>query len=129
MSIESANEEYVPVGPGGQRQTSSYLRELLESQGLRPRRQLGQNFLIDLNLLELLVKSASIEPTDVVLEVGAGTGGLTTRLAAAAAGVVAVEIDPGFHRLVSREVESLPNVELLHADALAGKNKMNPDVT
>jgi 16S rRNA (adenine1518-N6/adenine1519-N6)-dimethyltransferase len=119
----------VPPSRGGPRQTSSYLKELLQSQGLRPRRQLGQNFLIDLNLLELLVHAATIEPSDVVLEVGAGTGGLTTRLAAIAAGVVAVEIDPGFHRLVAREVASLPNVELLHADALAGKNKMNPDVT
>jgi 16S rRNA (adenine1518-N6/adenine1519-N6)-dimethyltransferase len=125
-----AHGEFVPISsPGAQRQTSSYLKELLESQGLRPRRQLGQNFLIDLNLLELLVRAAGIQPTDVVLEVGAGTGGLTTRLAALAAGVVAVEIDPGFHRLVMREVSSLPNVELLHADALASKNKMNPDVT
>jgi len=114
--------------PGGPRQTTSYLRELLASQGLRPRRQLGQNFLIDLNLLELLVNAATIGPKDVVLEVGAGTGGLTTRLAALAAGVVAVEIDPGFHRLVSREVAALPNIELFHADALAGKNKLNPDV-
>jgi len=125
---ESPRPESAPPHPGGQRQTASYLKELLDSQGLRPRRQLGQNFLIDLNLLELLVRAASIEPTDVVLEVGAGTGGLTTRLAAAAAGVVAVEIDPGFHRLVSREVADLSNVELLHADALAGKNKMNPVV-
>jgi 16S rRNA (adenine1518-N6/adenine1519-N6)-dimethyltransferase len=114
--------------PGGPRQTTSYLRELLESQGLRPRRQLGQNFLIDLNLLEVLVNAATIEPGDVVLEIGAGTGGLTTRLAALAAGVVAVEIDPGFHRLASREIASAPNVELIHADALAGKNKINPDV-
>ena len=57
---------------GGQRQTSSYLRELLNSQGLRPRRQLGQNFLIDLNLLELLVKAGTIESGDVVLEIGEG---------------------------------------------------------
>lgn len=113
---------------GGTRQTSSYLRELLDSQGLRPRRQLGQNFLIDLNLLELLVSAATVGPADVVLEIGAGTGGLTTRLAALAAGVVAVEIDPGFHRLVAKEVASLPNVELIHADALAGKNKLNPVV-
>jgi 16S rRNA (adenine1518-N6/adenine1519-N6)-dimethyltransferase len=114
--------------PGGPRQTTSYLRELLDSQGLRPRRQLGQNFLIDLNLLELLVGAATVGPTDVILEIGAGTGGLTTRLAAISAGVVAVEIDPGFHRLVAREVASLPNVELIHADALAGKNKLNPVV-
>jgi 16S rRNA (adenine1518-N6/adenine1519-N6)-dimethyltransferase len=128
-AADEAAEKPMERAAAGTRQTSSFLKELLESQGLRPRRQLGQNFLIDLNLLELLVRAATIEPNDVVLEIGAGTGGLTTRLAMQAAGVVAVEIDPGFHRLVSREVASFLNVELLHADALAGKNKMNPEVT
>ena len=69
---------------------------------MTPHRKLGQNFLIDLNLLDLLVRASGIDEQDVVLEVGAGTGGLTTRLAGRAGRVVSVEIDPGFFRLVSR---------------------------
>lgn len=110
------------------RQTLTYLSNLLASQGLRAKRQLGQNFLIDLNLLDLLVRSANLHESDVVLEVGAGTGGLTTRLAQAAGHVVSVEIDAGFHRLVQQEVGALSNVTLLHADVLAGKNRIEPSV-
>lgn len=118
-----------PSPRGGPRQTRSYLIELMEATGLRPRRQLGQNFLIDLNLLGLLVEAAALEPDDVVLEVGAGTGGLTARLAERAARVVSVEIDPGFFALAQRETSRFSNVELIHTDILAGKNKLRPEVT
>jgi 16S rRNA (adenine1518-N6/adenine1519-N6)-dimethyltransferase len=117
-----------PRRPPNPRQTLSYLSNLLASQGLRPKRRLGQNFLVDLNLLDLLVRSSGVGRSDVVLEVGAGTGGLTTRLAEVAGRVVSVEIDAGFHRLVHQEVRTLPNVALLHADALAGKNRVEPAV-
>lgn len=110
------------------RQTLTYLSNLLAAQGLRPRRQFGQNFLIDLNLLNLLVRSANLTKNDVVLEVGSGTGGLTTRLAEQAGHVVSIEIDPGFHRLARQEVAGAANVILLHADVLAGKNTINPAV-
>lgn len=113
---------------GGQRQTQTYLRNLLDSNGLRPRRQLGQNFLVDLNLLDLLVESSQVQPTDVVLEIGAGTAGLTSRLAARAKHVVSVELDPGFYKLARYELQGQANVDLLHADALHNKNRMNPDV-
>lgn len=112
--------------PGGKHQTRSYLQGMLEANGLRPRRQLGQNFLIDLNLLELLVRASSLRPDDVVLEIGTGTGGLTSRVAERVAHVVSVEIDPGFHKLAQRETQHLSNITLLQCDALAGKNKLNP---
>lgn len=121
------NEPTKPA-PGGGRQTRTYLMEMLEANGLSPRRQLGQNFLIDLNLLNLLVEAAPIGKQDVILEVGAGTGGLTSRLAEKAGYVVSVEIDPGFYQLASRETRNLPNVTLLHQDALANKNEISPDV-
>ena len=123
-----APEESESRSLGGPRQTQGYLRNLLDANGLRPRRQLGQNFLIDLNLLEMLVESAHVGPDDVVLEVGAGTGGLTSRLGALAKRVVTVEIDPGFQRLVRREIAGLSNVELICGDVLDGKNKINPEV-
>ena len=57
--------------------------------------RLGQNFLADPNLLDAIVRDAGLAPEDVVLEVGAGEGVLTERLAAAAAHVHVVEIDRG----------------------------------
>ena len=68
------------------RQTRTHIGELLARHGLRPRHDLGQNFLIDLNLLEFLVAQAEIGPADLVLEVGSGTGGLklTPRVSAGA---------------------------------------------
>ena len=63
------------------RQTLTYLRNLFEAHGIRPKKKLGQSFLIDLNLLDLIVRTAELTPDDLVIEVGAGTGSLTTRLA------------------------------------------------
>jgi 16S rRNA (adenine1518-N6/adenine1519-N6)-dimethyltransferase len=128
VDSSSESKESAPHSLGGPRQTQGYLRNLLDANGLRPRRQLGQNFLIDLNLLEMLVESAHVGPEDVVLEVGSGTGGLTSRLGALAKRVVTVEIDPGFQRLVRREIAGLSNVELICGDVLEGKNKINPEV-
>jgi 16S rRNA (adenine1518-N6/adenine1519-N6)-dimethyltransferase len=110
------------------RQTLSYLRNLFEGRGIRPKNKLGQNFLIDLNLVDLIVRSAELTREDLVLEVGSGTGSLTTRLAEQAGAVVSVEIDPAFFALVSEAVAGRENVTLLHADALASKNQINPEL-
>src|SRR5262245_58294652 len=112
------------------RQTQSYLLRRFEEAGIRPLARHGQNFLIDLNLLDLLVRTAKIGPQDVVLEVGTGLGSLTTRLAAAAAAVVTVEIDPRLQQLASEEFAAagLTNVTLLAQDALQSKNTMSPAV-
>jgi 16S rRNA (adenine1518-N6/adenine1519-N6)-dimethyltransferase len=79
--------------------------------------RLGQNFLADTNLLDAIVRDAQLEPDDVVLEVGAGEGPLTERLAAAASHVHAIELDrnlaPALH-----EVTALPNVDVHWGDAL-----------
>jgi 16S rRNA (adenine1518-N6/adenine1519-N6)-dimethyltransferase len=99
-----------------------------EEAGIRPTARHGQNFLIDLNLLDLLVRAAEIGPKDVVLEVGAGLGSLTTRLAERAAAVVSVEIDPRMHQLASEELAGASNVSLLNQDALHNKNTLSPAV-
>src|SRR5438045_8957756 len=88
-------ENAIP-GRGGPRQTLSYLRTLFEERGIKPKNKLGQNFLIDLNLLDLLVRSAELSPQDLVVEVGCGTGGLTARLAAITGAVLEVAIDAAF---------------------------------
>jgi 16S rRNA (adenine1518-N6/adenine1519-N6)-dimethyltransferase len=79
--------------------------------------RLGQNFLADTNLLEAIVRDAELSPDDIVLEVGAGEGPLTERLAAAAAHVHAIELDRGLEAALA-PVAALPSVELHWGDAL-----------
>jgi 16S rRNA (adenine1518-N6/adenine1519-N6)-dimethyltransferase len=110
------------------RQTQSYLRGLFAQRGIAPRHRFGQNFLIDLNIHELIVKTADVGPDDVVLEVGPGAGALTTLMAARQAAVVAVEIDPALARLTSEATAGLPNVRVLGTDILARKSMINPEV-
>ena len=107
-------------------QTISFLQRRLAEAGVRINKRHGQNFLIDLNLVNMLVDAADLGPDDVVLEVGTGMGGLTMLMAPRVAAVVTVEIDPRMHQLASEELIDLPNVVLLQADALKGKNHLNP---
>jgi 16S rRNA (adenine1518-N6/adenine1519-N6)-dimethyltransferase len=108
------------------RQTLSYIKGLLQSRRLIPKNKMGQNFLIDLNLVDLVVRTAELTPEDCVLEVGTGTGSLTARLADAAGAVFTVELDPAFFEMSRQHLAARPNVRQLHGDALAGKNKLNP---
>jgi 16S rRNA (adenine1518-N6/adenine1519-N6)-dimethyltransferase len=79
--------------------------------------RLGQNFLADPNLLDAIVRDAELAPEDVVLEVGAGEGVLSERLAAAAAHLHTVEIDRGLEPALE-PVAALPNVDLHWGDAM-----------
>ena len=110
------------------RQTQSYLRSLFAQRGMAPQHRFGQNFLVDLNLHDLIVKTAGVGPDDVVLEVGPGAGAMTSLMAATGAVVVAVDIDPAMVALTREATAGLPNVRVLQADALAGKNTLNPEV-
>src|SRR6478735_1720011 len=79
--------------------------------------RLGQNFLADPNLLEAIVRDAELAPDDVVLEVGAGEGALSERLAAAAAHLHTIEIDRRLEQALA-PIAALPNVELHWGDAM-----------
>lgn len=109
-----------------QRQTVSWLSRRFAEVGLEPNKRHGQNFLIDYNLIELLARSADIQSTDVVLEIGMGTGALTGLVAPFAAHVIAVEIDAHLVQLASEELEGLSNVTILHQDVLKNKNRIHP---
>ncbi len=114
--------------PAETRQTLSYLRTLFEERGIKPKNKLGQNFLIDLNLLDLLLRAAELTPEDLALEVGSGTGSLTVRLTEQAGAVVSVELDPAFASLTAEAVAERLNVVLLHSDVLKNKNELSPAV-
>ncbi len=81
-------------------------------------KRLGQNFLIDLNIVRKILTLADIKPEETVLEIGPGRGVLTEALAKVSRQVVAVEVDPLLHRLLQERRERWPNVELICADAL-----------
>ena len=117
-----------PTDSPPQRQTHSYLRELVQSRGLAPKNKLGQNFLVDLNLIDFIVRHADLTKDDLILEVGTGTGSLTARLADGAGAVLSVEIDASFHQLAQETLGPRPNVVLFHGDILKNKNHLRPEV-
>lgn len=110
------------------RQTKTFLLERFREMGIRPATRHGQNFLIDLNLVELIVQAAELTKDDVVLEVGTGTGSLTAMMAEQAAAVVTVEIDAHLFELASEQLIDLPNVTMLRLDALRNKNNLDDRV-
>lgn len=83
----------------------------------RSPRSWGQNFLADPNLLDAILRDAALSPQDVVLEVGAGEGVLTERLAHAAAHVHAIEIDRGLESMLA-PLAGRPDVDLHWGDAM-----------
>ncbi|MDP4668616.1 MAG: 16S rRNA (adenine(1518)-N(6)/adenine(1519)-N(6))-dimethyltransferase RsmA [Candidatus Nanopelagicales bacterium] len=78
------------------------IRELAAKLGLKPTKKLGQNFVIDQNMVEKIVRTSNVSKDSIVLEVGPGLGSLTLALMATGAKVIAVEID-------ERLAELLPN--------------------
>src|ERR687891_1876852 len=110
------------------RQTKKFLLDRFREMGIRPATRHGQNFLIDLNLVELIIESAELTADDVVLEVGTGTGSLTAMMAPRVAAVVTVEIDAHLFELASEQLVDLPNVTMLQLDALRNKNNIDDRV-
>ena len=90
----------------------------LKAFGIRPDRDLGQNFLIDSNLLEVIGRAARLGAEDVVLEVGGGLGVLSEYLAERAAHVHVVEIDRRLEAALRDATDPHPNVTLHVADAV-----------
>ncbi len=110
------------------RQTRSYLMQLFAEHQFHPRTDLGQNFLIDLNIVEFIVHEAELSSQDIVLEIGAGTGGMTTFLAKQAGHVISVEVDRNMHQLAAQAIDGCENVTLLQHDALKNKNTFHPEL-
>lgn len=98
--------------------TPRAIKALMAHHGIAPRKTAGQNFLHDANVVRRIVAAAGIGPADDVLEIGPGLGSLTLALAQHANSVVAVEIDAGLVRALTEILSDLPQVTVVHADAL-----------
>ncbi|NUQ68154.1 MAG: ribosomal RNA small subunit methyltransferase A [Phycisphaerales bacterium] len=107
-------------------QTLTQIKAILESHGLSPRHALGQNFLIDANLLRKFVDAASLAPGQSVLEVGPGTGTLTEALLERGCRVVAAEMDAGLAALLRERLGGNERFTLVEGDCLASKREINP---
>ena len=94
------------------------VRGLLRRYGVRPKKSLGQNFLVDEAALSTVAAAADLTPADTVLEIGAGLGSLTRYLAASARRVVAVELDKAMLPALRHVLEPYPNVEIISDDIL-----------
>ena len=96
-------------------------RALAAELGITPTKRLGQNFVIDPNTVERIVRVADVQPGETVLEVGPGLGSLTLALAQAGAHVIALELDPALAARLPQTIrERAPQarVDVLHVDAL-----------
>jgi 16S rRNA (adenine1518-N6/adenine1519-N6)-dimethyltransferase len=90
----------------------------LEGAGLRAKRALGQNFVVDPNTVRKIARLANIDGHGHVVEIGAGLGCLTLALAETDASVTAVEVDDALIPLLTENVGNVPNVRIVHADAM-----------
>lgn len=95
--------------------TRTEVRQLLNELDVRPSKALGQNFLIDRNILAIIVETADVRRDETILEIGPGLGVLTAELAARAKRVIAIEKD---RRLCEHLRATLPGIELIEGDAV-----------
>ena len=94
------------------------IQALLRDYGVKPKKGLGQNFLIDEIYLQRIVDTAQVCENDEALEIGAGLGSLTRHLAAAAGQVTAVEIDNQLFPILKKVLKEFNNVRLLQGDIM-----------
>ena len=94
------------------------LRQQLQDLNIRPRKKLGQHFVVNPKTLQRIIESASLGSDDIVVEIGAGLGSLTVPLAQRVKKVYAVELDPRLANELRKELATNDRVEVIQADAL-----------
>ncbi|MDD3292592.1 MAG: 16S rRNA (adenine(1518)-N(6)/adenine(1519)-N(6))-dimethyltransferase RsmA [Candidatus Pacebacteria bacterium] len=100
----------------------SSLFSTIKSQGINPKKSMGQNFLIDKNIVKKVVKSANIEPSDIVVEIGPGTGSLTHEIALYAKKVIAIEKDEKLASQIKGD-----NIKVITGDVLEKIHEIKSD--
>jgi 16S rRNA (adenine1518-N6/adenine1519-N6)-dimethyltransferase len=98
--------------------TPSRTREIVERFGFSFKKSLGQNFLVDTNILQKIVQAAELNKQKAVVEIGPGIGALTEQLCRAAGNVLAVEIDQRLLPILEETLSPYDNVEVIHGDIL-----------
>ena len=98
--------------------TPSRVKELLNAHGFSFTKALGQNFLIDGNVVRSIVQGAGITKEDRVLEIGPGIGTLTEELALTGKSVLAVELDEKLRLILQESLRPYDNVDIIYGDAL-----------
>ncbi len=93
-------------------------KRILSVYRIRPKKRLSQNFLVREDIIEKMISYASIDKEDIVLEVGAGLGFLTERLARVAGQVITAEIDPKLVRILASRLRNYKNVIILRGNIL-----------
>ena len=109
-------------------QTKQDIERLLAGAGTQPKHRLGQNFLIDLNLMRRLIQDARLNEQDVVLEVGTGTGSFSEGIAEQCGRLVTVEYDTALFNIARTQFDKFSNITQFNMDILENKNTIQGEV-
>jgi len=109
-------------------QTKQDIERLLAGAGTQPKHRLGQNFLIDLNLMKLLIQAAHLNEQDIVLEIGTGTGSFSQGLAAECGRLITVEYDIALFNIAKTQLNKFNNITQFNMDALENKNTIQREI-
>lgn len=93
-------------------------KAFLKTNRTRPKKQLGQHFLINPDVLSVIIEAGGVTDTDVVIEIGAGLGCLTAALAEQAKTVIAIEVDPLLYAELESQFSTDAAVQIIQADVL-----------
>ena len=93
-------------------------KEVVQKHNFKFSKSLGQNFLIDTNVIDRILEGARVKEGDYVIEVGPGIGTLTKEMGRSAEKVVAIEIDKTLIPILEETLEDFPNIEVINQDIL-----------
>jgi len=94
------------------------IRKELKEYGFTPRKRWGQHFLVDRNILNKVIRTAQLDQSDIVLEIGPGLGEMTLALARHVKKVIAVEIDPKLVKILKEKASNFSNIMIVEGDVL-----------
>ncbi|SDC54916.1 MULTISPECIES: 16S rRNA (adenine(1518)-N(6)/adenine(1519)-N(6))-dimethyltransferase RsmA [unclassified Candidatus Frackibacter] len=98
--------------------TPSKTKQILRQNEIRLKKSLGQNFLVDYNIIDKIAAGADLNKGDYVIEIGPGIGSLTQKLAEEAEEVWAIELDERLISILKDNLNAYDNINYIHADAL-----------
>lgn len=90
------------------------INEIKKKHGIRPVKSLGQNFIIDKNIIDKIIEKSNISKGDLVIEIGPGIGALTAAAAEKAAKVIAIEIDKNLIPILEETLSEYNNIEIIN---------------